>query len=563
MTHGREVGQRRARERLSYRSDVVRPLICAVGANGVVLGRDGRYIAGMIKRRDVWRLPLIVVAALGTSALPTTACAQQIAVTLPDTPGGAIADSPDVKRLKELLAVVNTGDADAMEAYLRATSFSARTQSWDPFLLQIVLNLHRLSYGVDLVRVATDDRGRTVGIVRNRATGDEQALAIAVEPQPPHRILGLPILSPSVIAALTRPAASVAVTEEEQLREIGAYLKRLADADIFSGVVVIARDGQPVLSHASGYADREKKIPNTLSTPFLLGSMNKLFTGLAIGQLVEQGKLSYDDPLSAFLPDYPNATSARQIQIKHLLSHTSGLPPGFTGKAYFSALDRLHSVPALIDASERTPPQFEPGTKWAYSNMAFVLLGRVIEIVTGEDYYAYMEKHVFAPAGMASASFPLLPRDGRAVVPMAYPYEVEFKGGRLHYMNKLGADFRRGGPSCCGIASALDLMELAKALRAGRIVTPDTLRLHSSPKPELGAPNYGYGFGVGARMATRPLVGHGGNAYGQCTEFGELADTPYTIVVLSNLTIDTCMSVTGKILRALTPSRAAAAPATR
>src|SRR4029078_5299625 len=96
-------------------------------------------------------------------------------------------------------------------------------------------------------------------------------------------------------------------------------------ADFLSGVAVIARDGKPVLAQAYGYADREKKIPNTVDTPFLLGSMNKLFTGSAIGQLVDQGKLSYEDPLAKFLPDFPNPESARTIKIKHLLSHTSGL----------------------------------------------------------------------------------------------------------------------------------------------------------------------------------------------------------------------------------------------
>ena len=122
----------------------------------------------------------------------------------------------------------------------------------------MVLELHRLSHGLELVRVTTIGMQQiqpqyvatTVGILRNKATGDEQALAISVEPQAPHRITGLPILHPSLIATLVRPAASVALSEGEQLQEIGAYLKRLADADIFSGVVVITRDGQPVFSQA-------------------------------------------------------------------------------------------------------------------------------------------------------------------------------------------------------------------------------------------------------------------------------------------------------------------------
>ncbi|HEX6314880.1 MAG TPA: serine hydrolase domain-containing protein, partial [Gemmatimonadaceae bacterium] len=299
----------------------------------------------------------------------------------------------------------------------------------------------------------------------------------------------------------------------------------------------------------------EKKIPNTLDTPFLLASLTKPFTGLAIGQLVEQGKLSYDDPVSKFLPDYPDAESAKRIKIKHLLSHTSGLGGDIFGPALEQSIDKVTSVQAYIDVAERKPPAFEPGTKWGYNNLGFVLLGRVIEIVTGEDYYEYMRKNVFAPAGATSASFPLLPKSGVAAVPMALPYEGEFdfKNLRVGFSNYLGKQLRRGSPAGSSIISALDLIKLANAMNAGRIVKPETLRLHTSAKPELGSPNYGYGF-FARKYGNRPLVGHGGNAAGQCTEFGELKDTPYTIVVLSNVTINTCIDVTARILRVLRPS---------
>jgi CubicO group peptidase (beta-lactamase class C family) len=503
-----------------------------------------------------------VLFAIACKGEPLASREQAPDVEPPAAPVDTIAVSAAATRLHELLAVVNGGDAAAMKAYLEAHSADHATSS---VLLPTVLNLHRLSHGLDLVRVATIGTqqiqpqwaGHIAGILRNRATGDEQVLAIAVERRAPHRITGLPVLHPALIATLVPPAPSAVHSEQEQLQEIGSYLKRLADADIFSGVVVIARDGQPVFSQAYGYADRERKIPNTLSTPFLLGSLNKLFTGLAIGRLVERGRLSYDDPLSKFLPDYPDPESAKQIQIKHLLSHTSGLATGFTSKAYHDSLDRMVTVQALLDAGDRQPPKFKPGTQWAYSNFGFVLLGRIIEIVTGEDYYEYMLRNVFAPAGMTSASFPMLPRTGVATVPMAYPYEVEFTGERLLYANKLGAEFRRGGPSCCGVASALDLMALAKALPSGQVVKPETFHLHSTAKPELGAPYYGYGFAVGIRRSNdRLLVGHGGNASGQCTEFGSLRGTPYTITVLSNLTIGTCVSVNGKIMRVLAASQA-------
>lgn len=99
---------------------------------------------------------------------------------------------------------------------------------------------------------------------------------------------------------------------------------------------------------------------SSVETPFLLGSINKLFTGLAVGQLVEQGKLGYDDPLSKFLPDFPNPESAKKIKIKHLLSHTSGLSGDIFGPALEQSIDKLTSAQAYIDIAERQPLHFEP-----------------------------------------------------------------------------------------------------------------------------------------------------------------------------------------------------------
>lgn len=487
--------------------------------------------------------------------------AQPNAVTLTE------AQTAGVKRLKEVLAVLNTGDYATTRAYFEANSVrifpvppGSRKFSWEVGAFSQVLARFHRSGGLDLVRVTTEPlRGDVVGIVRNRLSGDEDYLAVRVEPKAPYRISWLPAIEPQVVATFgLKRVASVAVTEEEKLQEFGSYLKRMGDADVFSGAVVIARDGNPVFAQAYGYADREKKIPNTVETPFLLASMNKIFTGLAIGQLVEKGKLSYDDSLSKFLPNFPDSASAKKIKIKHLLSHTSGLGNPLGSKlgeeVGANVLDRQTTVKALVEGLERQPPEFEPGTKWAYSNTGFQLLGRIIEIVTGEDYYEYMQKNVFAPAGAKSASFPLLPRNGVAVVPMAYPYEYGWdeKSVRPFVENYLGKHFRRGSPAGNSIVSALDLIKLSNAMNAGRIVNPETFRIHTSPKFELNT-DYGYGFFT-RKYGNRPLVGHGGNAMGTCTEFGELRDTPYTIVVLSNLTIDTCMDVTDRLLRVLRPT---------
>ena len=432
-------------------------------------------------------------AALALS-LATVAHAQQQPQAQPDTAPMTEVQTAGVKRVKEMIEALNSGDYATIRAYFDAQS--------DPNGFANALGRYHLSRGYDLLRVElVPDRGDLVaGIVRNRITGDEDYLAVRIEPQAPHRIALFQARVPDEVAASwkLKPVTSTAVTEKERLQEIGSYLKRMGDADIFSGAIVIARDGKPVFAQAYGYADREKKIPNTVDTPFLLGSMNKLFTGLAIGQLVEQGKLSYEDPLAKFLPDFPDPESARKIKIKHLLSHTSGLGDYLGSQAYRDALDRMVTAKARVDIFARTPPAFEPGTKWAYSNIGYELLGRVIEIVTGQDYYDYMQKYVFAPAGATSASFPLLPKNGVAVVPMAYPYAFTSSKGTLKdFENKLGVMFRRGSAAGNSIVSALDLIKLSNAMHDGRIVKPETLRLHSSSKPELGSTSYGYGFIAG------------------------------------------------------------------
>jgi D-alanyl-D-alanine carboxypeptidase len=485
-------------------------------------------------------------AALALSIATVPHAQQQRAQ--PDAAPMTEVQTAGVKRVKEMIEALNSGDYATIRAYFAVQS--------DPNGFVNALGRYHLSRGYDLLRVElVPDRDNLVaGIVRNRLTGDEDYLAVSIEPQAPHRIALFQARAPDDVAASwkLKLVTSTAVTEKDRLQDIGAYLKRMGDADVFSGAIVIARDGKPVFAQAYGYADREKKILNTVDTPFLLGSMNKLFTGLAIGQLVEQGKLSYDDPLAKFLPDFPDPESARKIGIKHLLSHTSGLGDYLGSQAYRDALDRMVTVEARVGIFERKLPAFEPGTKWAYSNMGYELLGRVIEIVSGQDYFDYMQKHVFAPAGVTSASFPLLPKNGVAVVPMAYPYQfTSSKGSLKDFDNQLGVMFRRGSAAGNSIVSALDLIKLSNAARDGRIVKPETFRLHSSSKPELGSTMYGYGFIAGPYLG-RPFVGHNGRAPGQCTEFGELRDTPYTIVVLSNVE-NVCRSVTQRILRVLGP----------
>jgi CubicO group peptidase (beta-lactamase class C family) len=305
------------------------------------------------------------------------------------------------------------------------------------------------------------------------------------------------------------------------VRPVEAALARAAAEGRFSGAALIAKDGRPVFQHAYGMADREHGIANTLETRFNLGSMNKMFTSVAIAQLVAQGKLSYQDPLSKYIPDFPTAAAARTIRIEHLLTHTSGLGSYFTDRFF---RERPTTVAALLDiAREDTALAFEPGTRQQYSNTAFLVLGAVIEKVTGQDYYDYVRDHVFAPAGMTSSSWPSVAEPGRAL-----EYEISPRTGGQPRADAIG----RGSPAGGGVSTVGDMLRFSQALLSGRLVPLEYVRLITTPKPEVGSQRYGYGFGV----IERPLhiVGHNGGKPGVFAQLDIYPEAGYTTVLLMN-----------------------------
>ena len=173
----------------------------------------------------------------------------------------------------------------------------------------------------------------------------------------------------------------------------------LAKQDKFSGVVLIAKDGKPVFEKAYGLANKAKNIPNNTETRFNLGSMNKMFTAVAIAQLAEAGKLSFDDTVGKHLPDYPNKDVANKVTIHQLLTHTSGL--GSYWNAKFEAKKAtIKSVSDYLALFADEPLKLEPGKRFQYSNSGFIVLGAIIEKVSGQSYYDYVREHIYKPAGM-------------------------------------------------------------------------------------------------------------------------------------------------------------------
>lgn len=464
-----------------------------------------------------------------------------------------VAASPAARRLKEAIEAMGQSD-DAIRAFAasytqpqQASTTGPSAAAGPPGPLLALLNGRYRSQGYTLLGFTNVTPTTATARVRNNLTLDTSGLKMEVGREAPYRVVSF---TPAPIPP-ERPKAFIA-DDKERVRDVSAFVDRVAKADAFSGVILIAKDGKPIFQQAYGYADREKRIPNGLETRFRLASLNKIFTALAIAQLVEQGKLSYDDPLSKFIPDFPDAKSAQKIRIKHLLSHTSGLGSYFN-PAFYGKIEDMLDVESVLNVAGREPPEFEPGTGWRYSNIGFLLLGRIIEAAGGKNYYDHMHETMFKRLQMKGTGFPYYDRAGPEI---ALPYEVRLGEGDRIEQAVPQIRVRRGGPAGDGASTALDLLRFANALQKGEIVRKSTLQLLSSPKPELSSPSYGYGMGLDGRVGFRDIIGHGGDYAGTCSEFGMVRDTPapYTVIILANSPMTTCHTVLRKIYNNFRPA---------
>ena len=213
------------------------------------------------------------------------------------------------------------------------------------------------------------------------------ATSLFAQPAVPH-------LPPPPISATQSPA--------ELGIALDGYVKNLADKGRFSGAVLVAKDGKPVFERAYGFADRANKVPNTPSTRFNLGSINKAFTKIAVLQLAAQGKLALTDTIGRLLPDYPNEQS-RKATVSQLMDHMAGISDFFGPAFDATPKNQFRSNADYYAFVSKLPPLFEPGAKRQYCNGCYIVLGAIVEKVSGVKYEDYVREHVYAPAGMKGA----------------------------------------------------------------------------------------------------------------------------------------------------------------
>ncbi|HEU4464792.1 MAG TPA: serine hydrolase domain-containing protein [Gemmatimonadota bacterium] len=456
-------------------------------------------------------------------ALAQTPTASEATVDLPDTPAG--------RRAAEMLRLTIEGDDAAMRTYIDE-GFAPRLRDAFPIdeHLRIHAQMREASGGYDAVEVRESEPSAIQVLVRAREGGEIRMLTLRTEPEPPHRIEGMglrPIMPADGVEAPVVPDRTL--SDDEIASLLGEYLDRLDAADAFSGAVLVARAGEPVFERAYGEASKSYGVPNAVDTKFNLGSMNKMFTAVAVAQLVERGVLSWDDPVGKWLgPDWVRTEVGEKATVRHLLTHTSGLGSFFNDEFLRSSRGLYRDLDAWKSIVSRDSLAFEPGTGWAYSNTGFHLLGAIVEKASGQSYYDYVREHIYEPAGMTGTDA----YEVDAVVPnLAQGYErMETESG-VTYRSNVFEHTVRGGPAGGGYSTAPDLLAFARALADGRLVAPETVALITTAKPESASPDYGYGF---QQWNGGRLFGHTGGFPGISAALMIDRESGDVVVVLGN-----------------------------
>jgi CubicO group peptidase (beta-lactamase class C family) len=326
--------------------------------------------------------------------------------------------------------------------------------------------------------------------------------------------------------------------------EFELFLSQRAAEDQFSGNVLLAFRGRPVLTRSYGMANKQLSIPNSADTIFNLASVTKCFTSLAIAQLVQQNKAAFYETLGAYLDGFP-AEIANTVTIHQLLTHTSGMGDYSNSMAFASGRKEWNSEAEVMDGVmgiiRQSPLLFTPGTRHGYSNSGYFVLGAIVAQVSGLSYFDYIRQHVFIPAGMNRSDFYTRPQV-RACNDIAHSYWAQQSGGRTDFMMSEYFGFI-SGPANGAYSTVSDMLSFAGALSAGRLLEPSFTELITSGKAVLSPSDpppdssqmrfYGYGY-RNAFVSNERVFGHSGSGPGQATNLDIYPELDWVAVVLSN-----------------------------
>ncbi len=467
-----------------------------------------------------------IIISICLCGLALTAVAQTPAPVVPDTPAGKI--------MTLFFDAFNSGEEDQWTAFIndhwkpsdKAGAFDRR------------IGLFRMVYGdmggADPYRITPSSDYEVAVLIKARDLNGRFEWAEATlyaDTLPPYKLAMISI-RPSEAPGFEVPDERL--DDDEIVTFMDTYLNDLVANEKFSGTVLVARDGQPFYTRVFGEASKRYHIPNKLDTKFNLGSMNKMFTGTAIMQLMEQGKLSLDDKVGKYLPDLANKEIAENVTIHHLLTHTSGM------QDYWEELFDAHwweikTVDQLAELIFDDSLLFEPGSEFHYSNSGPIVLGMIIEKITGQSYFDYIRENISEPAGMINSDcFEMdrpVPNLAIGYTKMNYDGSPDPEG---KWRNNLFLHAGKGGPAGGGFSTVEDLLAFDIALRQNKLISKESFDLMTTTKTER-RPGSGYAYLFGDRTANdERIVGHGGGAPGINAALDMYLTSGYTVAVMSN-----------------------------
>ena len=333
--------------------------------------------------------------------------------------------------------------------------------------------------------------------------------------------------------ALLAFALATTAARAQDTRALVRYVDSVATAAVAehstAGVsIAVVKNGRTVLAKGYGFADLENDVPATVETVYRIGSITKQFTSAAIMRLMEQGKLSLDDTLQKFFPDFP--TQGNRVTVRHLLNHTSGIRSYTSLGPKWARVVRLDlAADSMVALFANEPFDFKPGDAYRYNNSGYFLLGMIIEKLSGKRYAQYLQDEFFTPLNLKSTMYcdqaPLIRRRARG-------YATQ-PGGKFINAEPLSMTQPYAAGALCSTVN--DLVTWAQALASGKVVSPASYKLMTTPVTlNDGKPmTYGFGLGTGTLGGHRQ-VSHNGGINGFVSELHHYPDDSLITVVLTN-----------------------------
>ncbi len=336
-----------------------------------------------------------------------------------------------------------------------------------------------------------------------------------------------------------------AKTNNEILEEIDQLLDKYYSMNKFMGSVLVVRTGEIIFNKGYGYADISHGVENAPETVFRLGSLTKQFTAVAVLQLFERGLLDVNDPVSLYITDYPNGD---KISIHNLLNHTSGIP-SFTDFDEFNDVKKNDmEIDEIIELFSNRPLEFEPGEMFKYSNSGYILLTKIIEVISGQSYEEYMTEYIFTPLNMENSGL-----DDYYTVVLNKAEGYIFWDDNYKYDEYASMSIPLGAG---GLYSSIeDLYRWDRALYGTEILSENSKNLMFSGSILIDTSDmskyYGYGWFI-SEVESKVKYSHSGGIEGFVSYIARYPDDDMTVIILANNILSSISEIQRSIFAILT-----------